>query len=47
MEGLWIIVGFVEASVDGGLELRIDRKTALEAPFEKLGEEAFDGIGPR
>ena len=47
-EGLWIIVGFVEESVDGGLEFA-DRSedTALEAPFGKFGEEAFDGIEPR
>ena len=46
-EGLWVLVGFLDESVYGGLEVddRVE-DAALEAPFGQLGKIAFDGIEP-
>ena len=46
-EGLWVIVGFPQEAVDGGLEFD-DRAedAAFEAASGQLGEEALDGIEP-
>jgi hypothetical protein len=46
-EGLWVVVGLVEESVDGSLEID-DRAedTALQASLGELGEKALDGVEP-
>ena len=46
-EGFGVIVDFLDAAVDGGLE--IDNRAedaAAEAASGELGEEAFDGVEP-
>ena len=47
-ERLWVVVGFGEVSVDGGLEIDDALEHAsLEPLLGQLGEKALDGIEPR
>ena len=46
-EGLGVVVGFGEVSVDGGLEIDDALEDAALEPLPgQFGEEAFDGIEP-
>ena len=46
-KGLWVIVGFREIAVDGGLKIDDGLEdAALQSSSGQLGEEAFDGIEP-
>src|SRR6202521_6208072 len=46
-EGLWVVIGFGEISVDGSLEVDdAAEHAALETLLGQFGEEALDGIEP-
>jgi hypothetical protein len=46
-EGFWVIIGFPQEAVDGGLAIDDGAEgTAFEAALAELGEEALDGIEP-
>ena len=43
-EGLWVVVGLVEETVDGDLEVDNGAEDAVfQAPLRELREEALDG----
>ena len=47
-KGLWVVIGFGEVAVDGGLEIDdAGEHAALEPLPGQFGKEAFDGIEPR
>ena len=46
-EGFWVVVGFGEEAVDGGLEVGDAFEDAALQPLPgQLGEEALDGVEP-
>ena len=46
-KGLWVVIGFGEVAVDGGLEIDdAGEHAALEPLPGQLGKEPFDGIEP-
>jgi hypothetical protein len=46
-EGLWVVIGFGEEAVDGGLEIDDGSEDASFKPsLGQFGEETLDGVEP-